>query len=329
MELGLREKTKAYANAIVISSCIEIFLTLSGYTIFITGLYYTYTNQLWWSYTLFVLVGSLFMVKIFVLFHDCTHHSMFNQPFLNRWVGRFLSLFITTPFTAWKIEHDDHHSHVVDMEKIKYGDIPLWTVEQYKNASPMMQWFYRIFRHPVFMLLFTPILYFFVKSRVPTQLNNSQHVLSVMTTNVFVLLVYGTLIYLLGFWTVVFVFVPAAYLGGLIGIALFYLQHDYPGAEWFDTEHWDHETASLHGSSLIILPQPFEWFTHAIGYHHIHHLNSKVPGYKLKKCYEDVAAFQEVIPLTMRDIINAFELKLWSYEKNALIPFDEFRNVQT
>jgi len=266
------------------------------------------------------------MVKIFALLHDCSHGSMFTESYLNVTVGRLLSLFLTVPFASWKAEHDEHHSHVVDMEKISYGDIPLYTVFQYKNLPRYKQIYYKVFRQPLFFVFVAPFLYFFIKSRIPA-IYTTKVLMSVFATNVFVAAIYLPLFWVFGFWTVVFVFAPSAYIGGMIGVVLFYLQHDYPEAQWFTTENWQYEQASLQGSSLIRLPVPLEWFSHAIGYHHIHHLNSKIPGYRLRECFEAVPAFQQAVPLSWSDVRKAFHLKLWSYEKNCFVRFSEVDEI--
>jgi omega-6 fatty acid desaturase (delta-12 desaturase) len=305
-------------------SYFEVIITVSSYLCSLYLLYFTYTNSLWWWYVPSCLIASLLMVKIFTLLHDCSHHSLFSSTRQNHLVGVFLSLFITMPFTSWKAEHDDHHGHVVDIEKINKGDIPLLTVDQFKRLPWYKKIGYRVFRQPIFFLLVAPFLYFFVKSRIPG-IWSRPVILSVMWTNVAVAAIYLPLLWYFGFWTMLFVFVPAAYIGGMVGVALFYLQHDHPEAEWFTTAHWEHTHASLAGSSLIILPRPLEWFSHAIGYHHIHHLNSNIPGYRLRECYDAVPEFQTVTPLTWKDVFSAFTLKLWSHEKNALVTFDEAR----
>lgn len=126
-------------------------------------------------------------------------------------------------------------------------------------------------------------------------------------TNILVAMIYLPLLYHFSFWVVLFVFAPAAYFGGIIGVGLFYLQHNYPESHWFKTNEWEHEVAALpRFKSLIILPQPLEWFSHAIGYHHIHHLSSKIPGYRLRECYDAITGFRAVQPLTWSDVYSSF-----------------------
>lgn len=325
--MSLRSTITPFARAHTWRSTIEVVGTLVGYGALLGLTWYGYTTELWWHYGLAVLITALFLVKIFTLQHDCGHGSLFASRLLNRWVGRALALLTTMPFAAWKIEHDIHHSHTVDIEKSKHGDVPLLTVAEYKQLPQWKQFGYRIFRHPLFFTFVTPFLYFFVKSRIPTLLQKPV-VLSVMLTNVAVLIVYGTLAFVLGPVTVFFMIVPAAYLGGIIGVSLFYLQHDYPGVEWFESHDWEHEAASLKGCSLILLPQPLEWFTHAIGFHHIHHLHMGIPGYRLRDCYEDTPSLQAAQPLSLHDIMQAFKMKLWSHEKRALVTFAEVTELE-
>lgn len=319
-EDSLRAKLTPYAQANTKRAWLELVLTLIGYGLGLYAIYYGYKEAHWLLYTVSCLVTSLFMVKVFTIQHDCGHGSFFKNDASNTWTGRIFSLITTMPFTAWKAEHDDHHGHVVDIDRLKHGDIHLLTVEQYRALSAWQKFLYRSYRHPLFILIFAPFLYFFVKSKFPA-MRTRENILSVMLTNLFVIPLYLFIIWQFGFWTMVFVFVPAAYIGGIIGIGLFYLQHDYPDASWFKSENWSFEKAASEGSSLIILPQPLEWITHAIGYHHIHHVHSKIPGYSLRQCYEEVTETQTQKPLTWTDVLAAFTLKLWSHEKDALVSF--------
>jgi len=328
MSSPTRDSVQKFSSANNLLAVKELVLSLLGYSVFIYGIYYSYSESIWLGYILCTLVGGLFMIKVFTIQHDCGHGSFFTAPILNTWTGRLLALFTTMPYNAWKYEHDIHHSHVVDIDSISHGDITLLTVEQYRELSPRDKFFYRLIRHPIFYLVVAPFVYFFVKSKIPGVWNRP-NILSVAYTNIFILIIYGGLVWYFGFWTTVFVFVPAAYVGGIIGIGLFYLQHDYPEATWFKKDDWSHEEASLQGSSLMVLPQPLEWLTHSIGYHHIHHLNSKVPGYRLRECYEQVPEMREVEPLSWRDVLEAYRLKLWSHERNSLINFAEADKVQS
>ena len=305
---------------------VEIFLTLTGLGLFLYGIYVGYTTNNWFLYIPSVLLTAFLLAKFFTIQHDCGHGSLFSRPDLNKWFGRICSLFTTMPFVAWREEHAIHHSHVVDIEKIGLGDVPLLTVSQYKSLSPFRKVIYFLTRNPLFYTTIGPFFYFFLKSKYPG-VRDKENIKSVTLTNIFVFILYGSIIWLIGFWTFVFVFIPSAYIGGAIGLTMFYLQHDYQNVHWFTTEEWGRQKASLQGSSFIKLPQPFDWLTHSIGYHHIHHLNSKIPGYRLRECYKNVPEMQTVPPLTPKDVRRAFQLKLWSFEKNRLVTFKEAENL--
>lgn len=318
----LRKKVASYSRANNGRALLEVVVSFAGYVLVLGVAYYGFTTSQWLLYALGSMISALFMVKIFTLQHDCGHGSLFSVEWANRWFGRVCSLVTTMPFGAWKEEHDVHHGHVVDIDQIGHGDISLMTVEQYKQATWQTRLKYHLLRHPVFHIVFAPFFYFFIKSKFPG-IHRSDMWVSVVLTNVAVVLLYGGLAYVVGIGVLLCLFIPASYLGGIIGLVLFYLQHDYPEAEWYTTDEWSHEHAALHGSSLIVLPQPLEWLTHAIGYHHIHHLNSKIPGYRLRECFESIPEMQTPKPLSWRDVIEAFKLKLWSHEKRALVAFSE------
>jgi len=328
---SLKAQTQKFSGGNTMKSTIELLVSVIGYVMSIALVYMALLNEMYVTYTALCILAGLFAVKNFALFHDCTHGSLYKSEVLNTWVGRILSAVVTMPFTAWKYEHDEHHSHVADIDKVYHGDVIILTVEKYKKSSPLMQYLYRIFRHPLFLLLISPFAYFFIKARIPDMhLIKVKKVLkSVMYTNLCLAAIYIPLMLSIGFWTTFLVFAPALYIGGMIGIALFYLQHDYPDAAWFTSDNWEFEHAALHGSSLLVLPQLLDWFSHSIGYHHVHHVNSKIPGYKLRECYKEVQTFNEKKPLTWKEIVKAFELKFWSHEKNRLVTLSEAKNLSS
>lgn len=322
----LKERVLPFAKANNFRASLELFLAISGYLISLIGLYVFYTHSFWFAYGATIILVGLFAVKTFTIQHDCGHGSFFSSPQGNLWAGRLCSLFMTMPFSAWKTSHNIHHTHVGDIEKIGEGDVILLTVEQYKSLTVRDRFVYRIRRHPLFQIIFAPFIYFFLMSKIYNA-GLPQYTKSTMLTNIVTLSLFGVSVWLFGFWTSVFVLMPPMYVGGIIGVCLFYLQHNFPHAQWYRSAGWSRERASAESCSVIILPQPLDWFTHSIGYHHIHHLNSGVPGYALRACYRAVASTQSGQVLTIADVMSAFTLKLWSYEKDALVSFSEAVNI--
>lgn len=318
----LEEKIQSFVGADDSIALVELVVTMGGFILTICGLYLSYTYAWWWMYGLMVLIGGLFSVKLFTIQHDCGHESFFSSPHHNLWAGRLCSLFMTMPFSAWKKEHHIHHAQVGDIEKVGAGDIALLTVEQYRLRGIGGKCFYRLQRNPLFHIVFAPFIYFFLISKV-YNIWRSAYIKSTMLTNLATLLFFGTFLWLWGLWTTVAVFMPPLYIAGVMGITLFYLQHNFPKVQWFTSGDWSRMRAAKEGSSLIILPKPLEWFTHSIGYHYIHHIHPGIPGYKLRKCHDAVKEMHAHRHLTWFDVWHAFRLRLWSHDKNSLVTFAE------
>lgn len=323
---AVRDKLKPFANANNARAFTELLLSLSGLALSLSAVAYFLSSGWWLFYAIGSLLAGLFLIKVFTIQHDCGHGSMFSSAFLNTWVGRLCSVITTMPFEAWKIEHNIHHSHVGDIHHMGPGDVPLLTVDAYKSQGSLLRRWYHVFRNTFFYLFVAPFFYFFLQTKV-YNIWRKDHALSTILTNVAVLAAFGISMYFFGFWTVVFTYAPALYFGGIIGLALFYVQHNFPHAEWFSNERWSFESGALKASSLLKLPQPLEWFSHAIGYHHVHHLHTKVPGYRLREAYESVPEMREAKPLSFKDVVDSFKLKLWSFEKNRLVTFEEGKGV--
>jgi omega-6 fatty acid desaturase (delta-12 desaturase) len=318
---GVRSQVAAFASA---HDGYATFVTAAAVALYAgaaLGAYVAILYDLWLLYAAMILLGGASTAKCFVIQHDCGHGSMFSADWANRWVGRLCSYVTTMPFAAWKLNHDEHHHTVGDLSQAGVGDTALLTVEQYRNASPLVRVGYRVLRSPLMYLVVVPFFYFFILYKL-IHVWEKKYRMSTLLNNLFLVLTIAVLASLFGFVNVLLVFVPMLYLGGAAGIFLFYLQHNYPDVRWYRHEEWDFETASLTSASYIKMPQPLEWFTQAIGYHHVHHLHSKIPGYRLRECYEHTRAVHKA-PLTFSEIVQSFKIKLWSFEKGRLVTFKE------
>ena len=327
MNESVRAKISPYASA------------HNGYATFITvaavamhagaavAAYFAVLQGQWFLYAAMVLLGGATTAKCFVIQHDCGHGSMFSSDRANLWIGRLCSYITTMPFAAWKLNHDEHHHAVGDLSQAGVGDTALMTVEQYRNASRSTQIGYRVLRNPFMYLVVVPFFYFFILYKL-IHVWDTKYRASTLLNNLLLVFTIVSLSYWFGLVNVLLVFVPMLYLGGVLGIFLFYLQHNYPGVRWYRHEEWNFETASLTSASYIKMPQPFEWITQAIGYHHVHHLHSKIPGYRLRECYEHTPAVHKA-PLTLSEIVQSFRIKLWSFEKGRLVTFKEAEFLKT
>lgn len=325
MSSGVRALLSPYAKANNSYAAFVTMLAIALYASAAVVAYVAILNNLWFLYVLAVIVGGAGTAKCFVIQHDCGHGSMFSSDRANTWVGRLCSYITTMPFAAWRLNHDEHHHAVGDLSQAGVGDTALLTVEQYRNASPSVRLGYRVLRSPFMYLVVVPFFYFFILYKL-IHVWDQKYRMSTLLNNLALVATIAVLAYLFGLVYVLLVFVPMLYLGGALGIFLFYLQHNYPDVRWYRHEEWNFETASLTSASYIKMPQPLEWVTQAIGYHHVHHLHSKIPGYRLRECYEKTPAVHKS-PLTFAEIVQSFRIKLWSFEKGRLVTFAEAKSL--
>jgi omega-6 fatty acid desaturase (delta-12 desaturase) len=278
------------------------------------------------SYPLTLLLAvfaAAFLVRIFIIFHDCGHGSFFRSRRANDWVGFFTGLFTMTPHHEWWHNHSIHHANVGNLDKRGVGDIWTMTVAEYRAASKMKRLRYFLVRQPLFMLTVGPLIVFVVLQRFPSQASRARERRSILLANIVLAAVIGALCWAIGWKAFVAIQLPVLLMAGAGGIWLFYVQHQYEGTYWQKTEKCDFLTAAIDGSSFYRLPRVLQWFSGNIGFHHVHHLSPRIPNYKLEKCHNAFARLRQVRPLTLRDSMVSARLRLWDEEKQQLVGFRE------
>jgi acyl-lipid omega-6 desaturase (Delta-12 desaturase) len=279
-----------------------------------------------YSYLLTLLLSVLaagFMVRIFIIFHDCGHGSFFKSKRLSKIVGILTGLFVFTPYHKWHYEHKIHHKTVGNLEKRGIGDVLTLTVEEYKNLSRFRKIYYRIYRNPVVLFLIAPILVFTVAQRFTTKDMSLKEKMYVHLSTLSLIAAVTILILLLGWKTYLLIQLPILYIATCHGVWLFYVQHQFRHVVWTSGEEWDYKTTALQGSSLFKLPGLLNWFTGNIGYHHIHHLSPLIPNYNLKRCHNENNIFQEIKPITFFSAFESLLLRLWDEKRQMLVKFSE------
>jgi acyl-lipid omega-6 desaturase (Delta-12 desaturase) len=266
-----------------------------------------------------------FLVRTFVVFHDCTHGSLMPSKRANAHVGRVLGLFVLSPFRRWRHDHAVHHASSGDLERRGVGDIPTLTVSEYNMRSWRGRLAYRALRNPLVMFGLGPVIAMMIGPRVATRAQRPRMRHSVLGTDVALLVVVGGLCWLLGVGTFLLVWMPAAMLAGSAGIWLFYVQHQFEGAYWQNPEDWDYADAALRGSSYLKLPKVLQFFTGNIGLHHVHHLNARIPNYNLQRAHDENPIFHDVPTLSFWDALQTVKLKLWDEEGGELVSFAQAR----
>jgi len=268
------------------------------------------------------LVVAGLLVRTLVLTHDCAHGSFFRSRRLNGRIGFVTGVLTLTPFAQWRRDHALHHASSGDLDRRGHGDVPTLTVREYRSRSRRSRLVYRILRHPAALLLGGPIhLAVGQRFRDRSTATGSRQIASVWGTNVAIALVVAGACWVVGWRSVVIAYAVPYYLAGLIGVWLFYVQHQFEEAYWTPHEEWDYVEAALRGSSHLQLPWPLSWFTASIGLHHVHHVAPRIPNYRLQRCHNANAMFQRSPTLTVRSGMAALRLTLWDEERHKLVGF--------
>lgn len=266
-------------------------------------------------------VAALFFVRLFVLFHDCVHGSLFPRQGLNTFFGHALGLLTFTPFDDWRFSHLRHHATYANLDARGFGDIWTMTRAEYEAAAPATRRFYRFYRNPIVLFGLGAIFIFLLRYRLPTRKAKRKELMSVVFTNLLLAALILLAVRTIGWRAYLLVQLPIMWLAGAAGVWLFYVQHQFAGVYWSRRREWDGVRAALEGSSCYALPPILRWFSANIGYHHVHHLNSRIPNYRLKPCLEAIPALSQKPALTIRESLAGTRFKLWDEERQRLVGF--------
>jgi omega-6 fatty acid desaturase (delta-12 desaturase) len=267
------------------------------------------------------IVAAGLLVRIFIFFHDCAHQSFFASRKANTVLGYICGVLTFTPYEEWRKSHGWHHNTFGDLDRRGKGDIWTLTAEEFRTASKPKRFRYRFFRNPFVLLCLGPAYLFLVSYRYPQSGSKRRQYNSVIFTNAAIAIIIIVASLTIGFEAYALIQFPIIFLAGVIGVWLFYIQHQFEGVYWSRHDQWNPEKASLYGSSYYKLPKVIQWFTGNIGLHHIHHLRARIPNYNLQSAYEDTKALVDVEPLTLRKSIACLRLKLWDEKSQKLVGF--------
>jgi acyl-lipid omega-6 desaturase (Delta-12 desaturase) len=266
-----------------------------------------------------------FLVRTFVVFHDCAHGSFMPSKRANAFVGRLAGLLVLSPFRRWRHDHAIHHATSGDLDRRGVGDLPTLTVCEYRARSRRGRVAYRVVRNPLVMFGLGPVIAMMIGPRIATRAQRPRMRHSVLGTDVALLAIGGGLSWLIGFGPLMIIWLPAAMLAGSIGIWLFYVQHQFEDAYWQSPADWSYTDAALRGSSYLKLPKLLQFFTGNIGLHHIHHLNARIPNYNLQRAHDENSIFHDVPTLSLGQALRTVKLKLWDEDRNKLVTFAQAR----
>jgi acyl-lipid omega-6 desaturase (Delta-12 desaturase) len=267
------------------------------------------------------LVATVFLVRMYSLFHDLTHNSLFDSRRANTVWGYTLGFLLFTPYRWWQRQHSLHHAHTGNLDKRGPGEIYTMTLAEYERASRPRRLGYRLYRNPLLMLLVGPALVFLFDRRFPQRGMSRRILLSVVLTNAALVAWVVGLSTLVGWQTYLVIQATTLVAGGAVAAWMLYIQHQYEETYYQSADEWQFELAALQGSSFLKLPRTLTWVVGNANYHHVHHLSAKVPNYRLRAAHEEQAIFRRTPVVTLRSSIGAFRLKLWDEEHGCLACF--------
>lgn len=314
----------AYRGAVPKLALLQMASTLIPLALIVAAMFMTVRTHYWITLLLAIPAGGL-LVRVFIIQHDCGHGSFFASRTANEWTGRAMSLLTMAPYSLWKREHAQHHATSGNLDKRGIGDIDTLTVDEYRALSTLGKIRYRVYRNPLFLFGFGVPFYFLFIQRLPWLhgLPASESWKSVMGLNAGLVAFYAPFVYFFGLSDTVFVVWPMVHLASAAGGWLFFVQHQFEETRWDHAGEWDFQVAALLGSSFYDLPKVLNWFTGNIGLHHIHHLNSMIPNYRLQACLNASPELKELNHLTLWESFKCAQLKLWDEKNRRLIRFDE------
>lgn len=301
--------------------------TIGSFALIWVAMYFTRSVSWWLTVPLAVLNG-LFLVRTFIIFHDCGHGSFFVSKKANTIVGFVTGLLTFTPYHHWRWEHSVHHASSGNLDARGIGDIWTMTVDEYLAASPARKLCYRVARNPLILFGLGPIFLFAVLHRVPAKTARPRERREVHLMTVAVTLMAIGMSQLFGWRDYLILQAIILMVGGCAGLWMFYVQHQFEDVYWEKDAHWNHNRAALEGSSYYQLPRILQWFSGNIGFHHIHHLNSRIPNYNLEQAYLACPEFQNVQPITLWSSLKTIRLRLWDTRTRRMIGFRELRQYQ-
>jgi acyl-lipid omega-6 desaturase (Delta-12 desaturase) len=323
---ALAQMLARYREPSRLRSGLEILITAGPFVALWTLVWATLGVGYWLSLLLAVPAAG-FLVRLFMIQHDCGHGSFFRQPLINTWVGRVIGVLTLTPYDFWRRTHAIHHATSGNLERRGLGDIDTLTVREYLALPRWRRFAYQVYRNPIVLFGVGPACVFILQFRLPFGLMRAgwQPWLSTMATNAGIAALAAAVMWLVGVGPFLLVHLPITMLASSMGVWLFYVQHQFEHTFWAEGQSWNMHDAALHGSSHYDLPGVLRWFTANIGIHHVHHLCSRIPFYRLPRVLEDHPELRGLGRLTLWQSLGCVRLTLWDESRNRLISFGELR----
>ncbi|MGG1440705.1 fatty acid desaturase [Brevibacillus laterosporus] len=324
-QVNWRKQIAPYEKSQIKYSVRQLINTLIPFCLLWYGAYLCLSVSYWLSLVLIVPAGG-FLIRIFIIFHDCCHYSFFKNRKANEIVGLITGILTCCPYEQWKRSHSIHHATSSNLNKRGTGDVWTLTVDEYVALSPSKRLFYRLYRNPFIMFGLGPIYVFLIDYRFNRKGVGQKERFNTYMTNLGIIALSGVLCWTLGWQAFLFIQGPIFLISGAAGIWLFYVQHQFEDTYFEQEENWDYVKAALQGSSFYKLPKVLHWITGNIGFHHIHHLSPRVPNYYLASAYQHNAFLQDVRSITLLSSLRSLRFRLWSEESKKFVGFKDIHH---
>lgn len=309
-------------------SLTELGLTIGPFLL-LWGLAWWALSYSYWLTFAISLINAAFLLRLFAIQHDCGHGAFFKSRNAGDWLGRVLGVLTLTPYDVWRRSHSIHHSSAGNLGRRGIGDIHTLTVAEYQRLSTWNRLVYRLYRHPIVLFGLGPGYLFLLQNRVPLGfMKQGKFWLSAMCTNAGIFAGLALIAYFGGWIPILLIFLPSTLLAATAGVWLFYVQHQFETTSWSAEEDWQLHEAALHGSSHYVMPSVLQWLTANIGIHHVHHLYSRIPFYRLPEVLRDHCALTEGNRMTIRESLANARLHLWDEDTKTLLSFSSARALK-
>lgn len=323
----LRKQVAPFEKSQLNKSIFQVINTILPLFLVWTLAYLAFDISVWLSVGLAVIAAG-FMVRTFIIFHDCTHGSFFKNKKANNIMGNITGILTLFAYEKWKREHSIHHATSSNLDKRGTGDMWVMTVEEYTEATPGQRLAYRLYRNPLVMFGLGPIYLFLVSSRINRKDARSKERWNTHFITLAVVVLYTLAGFLLGWKEFAIIQGTTVYVAGVLGIWLFYVQHQFEDSYFEEEAEWDYVKAAVDGSSYYQLPKVLQWLTGNIGYHHVHHLSPRVPNYLLEEAHEKTPPLQKATTITLATSLTSLKFRLYDEAAKTFISFKDWKQRQ-
>jgi len=320
----LKKNVSPYENSDVKTSVRQLLNTIPPFMLLWIGAYFSLSVSYWLTLP-FAVAAAGFLIRIFIVFHDCCHQSFFKSRKANDFFGTLTGILTLFPYRQWKHSHNIHHGSSGNLDKRGVGDMWLLTVDEYVAASRWTRLRYRVYRNPLVMFGIGPFAVFLLEYRFNRKGAKSAEKRNTWITNAGIVALYGALVWAIGWQAFLLVQLPIFWISGAAGIWLFYVQHQFEDSYFENEDEWSYVKAAVEGSSYYQLPKLLQWLTGNIGFHHVHHLNPKVPNYRLEDAHNGVSPLQHATTVTLSTSFRAISFKLWDERNKAFVTFGQIK----